>query len=330
MNDIFRVSASGGTPMPVSADRYTNEYFSAPSPDGRSLAFTARGLVSSQWWRKGHSHLDESEIWIRSEESRPQYVPVTHGGAKDVWPMWDVSGRAIFYVSDRGGAQNIWDQPLNGQARRVTRFNAGRVLWPTISYDGRLIVFEHDFAIWKLDTANGQASEVRIRRRGALSGPAAEHVAFSSQIQDFQLSPDGKKIAFIVRGEIFAASAREGGEAIRVTVSPANESQIAWSPDSQALAYVSDREGVSRIFLYDFRAHTERELTGGPYDYSPRFSFSWLLTRFLSKLLYGTGVMDPATFILVSLLLIMISLIACYIPARRATQVDPMDALRYE
>ena len=67
MNDIYRVSREGGTPMQVSADRYTTEYFAAPAPDGRTLAFTARGMAGSQWWRKGHSHLDESEIWLRRE-----------------------------------------------------------------------------------------------------------------------------------------------------------------------------------------------------------------------------------------------------------------------
>ena len=61
MNDIYRVAWDGGTPMPVSADRYVNEYFAAPGPD-QKIAFTARGLASSQWWRKGHSHIDESEI----------------------------------------------------------------------------------------------------------------------------------------------------------------------------------------------------------------------------------------------------------------------------
>ncbi len=64
MNDIYRVSSGGGTPMQVSADRYVNEFFASPSPDGQSVAFSARGNASSQWWRKGHSHLDEAEIWV--------------------------------------------------------------------------------------------------------------------------------------------------------------------------------------------------------------------------------------------------------------------------
>src|SRR5205085_606695 len=188
MNDIYRVSAEGGTPMQVSADRYVNEFWAAPSPDGAQLAFTARGIASSQWWRKGHSHLDECEIWLMRDTTPPVYEQLSDSGGKNMWPMWAGDGRTLYYVSDRNGAQNIWSRAPGAQAKPVTRFKDGRVLWPNISYDGRVIVFERDFAIWKLDTSNGQASEIKIMRRGLPAGPATERLTLTSQVQEMELS----------------------------------------------------------------------------------------------------------------------------------------------
>ena len=276
MNDIFRVSVDGGTPMAVSEDRFAQEYWSAPSPtDPNTIAFTGKGRTVSDWWRKGHAHIDESQIWIAHiGAATPQYQAITKDESKNAWPMWSGDGRTIYFMSDRGGTENIWSTAAQGgAAKALTSFKNGRLVWPSIANDGKTIVFERNFGVWSVDVASGKTSEVPITLRGAAASPGSDHQTLNGGFQSLTLSPDGKKIAFVARGEVFAASAKDGGEATRITTTAELEEQPAWAPDSRRLVYASARDGAMHLFLYDFGTRTETKLTDGPKnDVGPTWS----------------------------------------------------------
>jgi tricorn protease len=268
MSDLYRIPSDGGTALAIAADRYADESQAAPNPVNGTLAFTSGAMAVNQWWRKGHAHIDETRFTLltpaATASAAPRYQPILENHAKNLWPQWSADGRKLFYVSDESGVENIWEKPLTGNPRQLTKFTAGRVLFPSLSRDGKALVFERDFRIWKLDMATGIAARLEITVRGTPAGASTTHLSLTTGFRDLVLSPDGKKVAFIAHGEVFAASSRDAGNATRLTSTAANESQLAWSPDSKRLAYVSDREGTGHLYLYDLTKYAESALTLGP------------------------------------------------------------------
>jgi Tol biopolymer transport system component/C-terminal processing protease CtpA/Prc len=262
LGDVFRVAATGGTPLEVSRERYLAEFQSAPSPDGKSVALMAKGISAGQWWRNGHSHIDETELWLKPIAANAPYQKLLPSGAKHAWPMWRPDGGALYYMSDESGSENIWRLPIGGKPEQVTLFTDGRVLWPSIGYDGKTIVFERGFSIWSLDTATGQASQTPIALRGSPAA-AGEKRLNETSFDSLSLSPDGKKAAIIAHGELFAVSTKDGGAAQRVTRTPGVEHDPVWSADSKRLVYVSERDLSAQIYEYDFATGAERALTSG-------------------------------------------------------------------
>ncbi len=276
--DIFRVSSAGGTPLEVSHERYLNEFESAASPDGQTIAIIARGISSSQWWRNGHAHIDETEVWLKPVAESGKYQLLLKDDAKHAWPMWSADGKTLYYMSDATGAENIWAVTVAApaSAKALTHFKEGRVLWPSIGDGGKTIVFERNFTIWKMDTGTGKAERVPITLRGVPASPGVTHVT-QTTFSAMALSPDGKKIAVIAHGEVFAASAKDGGEAQRLTHTATAESSPSWSEDSMKLVFRSEAgtgEGSGHnLVMYDFATGKESVLTqAGNDDENPRWS----------------------------------------------------------
>jgi tricorn protease len=239
------------------------------SPDGRRLAFN---VSRDPWWRRGPNPYGGAEVWtVSNAADASDYRKISDYAGLNRWPLWSADGAALFFVSDRDGAENIWRQPLDGgPACKVTDFVEGRVLWPAISGDGRTIVFERNFGIWKLDLDSGATGPIHVQTPPDTKITPVRVQRYTRDFSECELSPDGKKIAFVARGEIFVDFAdketdreRRQGPAFRVTNTDARESDVRWSPDSRKLVYVSDRHGDGEVYLYDVAARTEQRLTSG-------------------------------------------------------------------
>ena len=225
MTDVYRVSAErrhadagGRRPLRHRVLRRAG----AGRRRGRDHRARVRGFAVVA--QRPQSSRRERDL-ARSRLTRTSRSP---GGAKDAWPMWVADAKTLYFMSDRSGAQKSGRRqhaPIKAPARaaRSRSSSDGRVLWPSITRDGNTIAFERDFGIWTVDTATGQAREVPITLRGAPAGAAVEHRTFTDQIQELALSPDGKKVAFTVHGEMFSASAKDGGDAMRVTNTAGDE-----------------------------------------------------------------------------------------------------------
>ena len=278
-DDIYKVSVDGGTPFPVSRDRFEREYNAAVSPDGATLAFNSNDRVR-QWWRNGPVINDATEIWLKSNDpAATDYRQFTTFKGMDSYPMWAPDGGGIYYVCDDGDprTENIWYKGLDGERRQVTSFADGRVLWPDIAGGEGSIVFERDFGIWIL-RPGGTPQQIALQAFADERKNPVETSTQTGNVSDFALSPDGKKVAFIIHGEVFAAPAKPDDdastpEALRVTATPAAEAGLAWSGDSNKLIYTSDRFGAPNLFVYDFVTKEEKRVTEGEVpDFLPTVS----------------------------------------------------------
>ena len=232
-------------------------------------------MASAQWWRKGHSHLDESEIWLLRDGAAREYRRIVDRGAKALWPMWSAGRAALrLHVGPQRRREPLEQRPRAARLTPLTRFAAGRVLWPSISQrreDDRLRA-----RLRHLDARHAAAARPgRSRSRCAARRPGrgAELPA-----------PDGRvrgagAVARRQEGRVRRArrgvrglgeprrrrAARDAHGAGRAPASP-GPTTAGGSPTPRPA-----RSG-SHVFLYDFVSGQARQLSDGPgTDVRPQF-----------------------------------------------------------
>jgi len=243
MAQLYAVSVEGGLPRKLGPDMGNAASF---SPDGQRVAYTPKGQA---YWRKNYRGSFQTDVWVEDVAAK-RFTQLTDFDGMDSWPMWSRDGH-IYFVSDRdgNGLTNIWrTSEAGGKAEKVTSFKSGDVRFPSISADGRVIVFEHDFGIWKLDTASKKATQVHLNIDAETEENDTEMRAFSSEADDYELAPNSRRIVVSVHGEVFTAPVEEG-DLKQITDSSARDRFVSYSPDGKSLAYISDRSGREELYV---------------------------------------------------------------------------------
>src|SRR5438105_4710143 len=240
---LYVVSVDGGMPWKAGPDMGSSASF---SPDGKRIAYNPKGQV---YWRKYYRGAYQTDVWIE-DISAKKFTQLTDFDGLDSWPMWSHDGD-VYFVSDRdgGGVTDISrSREKRGKAERVTGSKSGDVRFPSISSDGRTIVFEHDFGIWKLDTASKKATPIHLDINAETEENDTEMRAFNSEADDYDLAPNSRRIVVSVHGEIFTVPVEEG-DARQITDSSARDRAVNYSPDGKWLAFISDRSGREELYV---------------------------------------------------------------------------------
>ena len=243
MGKLYLVSKDGGMPADAGPDMGVAGSY---SPDGTKLAVTRKAQA---YWRKyyrGAYHSDDTIMDLTTKN----FKDLAKFDVMDSSRLWSQDG-FIYFVSDREGKgqTNIWRAKGGSQPEQVTHFTTGDVRFPGMSSDGKTIVFEHDFGIWKLDIASRQVKPLPLEIVAETQQTLTEFRDFSSTVDDYDLAPDGKRIAFSVHGELFTAPTDEGGELRQLTDGAARDRDVQYSPDGKSIAFISDLTGREEIHL---------------------------------------------------------------------------------
>lgn len=237
----FTVDMNGGTPRRVFGNYFFQyDHNLVEHPSSGEIFFNDTWESSNQVARKRYKGPFNPEIQSYNPKTK-KYKQYTHWEGKDFGTTIDKNGNIYFISDENNGEYNLYTID-NGKKSALTKFNTS-IKSPMVNAAGGKIVFEKDYQLWLYDVASKKADKlnVSIFRNSTLAKEKDFDV--KGNISAFDVSPDGKKLAFISRGEIFVSDV-EGKFIQQISKGSAERAaDLKWLNDNKTILFNQTKDG---------------------------------------------------------------------------------------
>lgn len=243
----FKVSADGGTPQRVFGNYFFQyDHNLIEHPTSGEIFFNDTWESSNQAQRKRYKGPFNPDIQSYNLKTK-QHKKYTDWEGKDFAATIDKSGNIYFISDEANGEYNLYALD-NGKKKELTKFSSS-IKTPQVNANGGKIVFEKDYQLWLYDVKAGKENKlnVSIIRNNVL--PKEKDFEVRGNIEDFDVSGDGKKLAFVSRGELFVSDV-EGKFIQQINKGNAERvAEIKWMSDNKTLLFnETSADGYYNLF----------------------------------------------------------------------------------
>lgn len=242
LSELYAVPIDGKRPLMILT---TPAERAVTDPSGRYIAYHDRKGYEDPMRKHHHSSIAR-DVWVYDSKTR-KHIKITSYDGEDRNPLWVSGSEDLYYLSERSGSFNIYkiNWKSHGEPKQLTSFEKHPIRHLTVSDDklfcftwnGELYTFREGSEPRKVGINLNADNRLNDKRILPVKGGATE----------FTLSPNGKEVAYVFRGEIFV-SAVEGDETKRITNTPEQERSVSFSPDGRKLLYAGERNKSWNVY----------------------------------------------------------------------------------